>query len=96
MILNYQVDKDGYVGLILPRSGLSSQGVLVATGVIDSGFTGVLKIAMSLTSGKRSFTKGSRVAQLVVIPIATVDLKKGNVSSMKSERGSSGFGSSGV
>ena len=86
----------GYVGLILPRSGLSSQGVTVATGVIDPGFTGVLKVAMSVLAGERSFAKGARIAQLVIMPIASLELHESSVKDFKSERGNNGFGSSGI
>ncbi|MDO5351883.1 MAG: hypothetical protein Q4E81_03530 [Succinatimonas sp.] len=86
----------GYVGLVLPRSGLSASGVIVATGVIDAGYTGHIKVAMSVLSGQRAFNKGSRIAQLVVLPLANLSLKDGSVLAHKSQRGCQGYGSSGV
>ena len=86
----------GCVGLILPRSGLSSEGVTVATGVIDAGYTGHIKVAMSIIAGTRRFVAGNRIAQLVVLPLARMTPIEGNVSALKTQRGQNGYGSSGL
>ena len=85
---------DGHVGFVLPRSGLSASGVTVATGVIDAGYTGHIKVAMSVIAGQRAFSKGSRIAQLVVLPLANLSLKEGSVCVHKTPRGNKGYGSS--
>lgn len=87
---------DGHVGFVLPRSGLSASGVTVATGVIDAGYTGHIKVAMSVIAGQRSFCKGSRIAQLVVLPLSNLSLKEGSVRVLKTPRGNKGYGSSGI
>ena len=87
---------DGHVGFVLPRSGLSAAGVTVATGVIDAGYTGHIKVAMSVIAGQRAFSKGSRIAQLVVLPLSNLSLKEGSVRAHKSPRGNKGYGSSGI
>ena len=87
----------GYTGLILPRSGLSGRGVTVATGVIDSGYTGRLKVSMSCLAGSIEIKAGSRIAQLLIVPLAQISsLDSCDLELVKTERGSSGFGSSGV
>lgn len=61
----------GYVGRILPRSGLAAkQGMHVMAGVIDSSYRGEIKVVLLNTSnnefGYFSFSNGDRIAQLVI------------------------------
>ena len=61
----------GYVGLVVPRSGLAlKHGVtLVNTpGIIDSGYRGELKVVMINTDPTFDYqvTRGDRIAQLVI------------------------------
>lgn len=86
---------EGFVGLILPRSGLSSYGVSVSTGVIDAGYTGKLKVAMSCLTGTFELNAGSRVAQIVLMPLANFQLEESDLSVCSTYRGERGFGSSG-
>lgn len=84
------------VGLMCPRSGLASRDgitVLNAPGVIDSGYRGELK-AVVYNAGHSAvhLPAGTRVAQLVVVPVVT-DL--GAAPSDKT-RGANGFGSTGT
>jgi len=67
----------GYVGLVVPRSGLAiKHGVtLVNTpGIIDSGYRGELKVVMINTDPAASYkvTRGDRIAQLVIQRIENV------------------------
>lgn len=62
---------DGYVGLVVPRSGLAiKHGVtLVNTpGVIDSGYRGELRVVMINTDPTIPYSvkRGDRVAQLLI------------------------------
>ena len=84
----------GHVGLIKPRSGLAARhGIDTLAGVIDHGYTGVVKVLLTTHSETSRWIKaGERVAQLLVIPIAyatpqVVDALPG------SARGNGGFGS---
>lgn len=89
---------DGYVGLVLPRSGLAHKhGVtLVNTpGVIDSGYRGELQVVMINTDPTISYSvkRGDRIAQLLIqrtesVQWVAVDELDGN------DRGG-GFGHSG-
>ncbi len=67
----------GYVGLVVPRSGLAlKHGItLVNTpGVIDSGYRGELKVVMINTDPLEAYSvaRGDRIAQLLVQQIETV------------------------
>lgn len=55
------------VGLILPRSSATANGVIVHPGVIDSDYRGEIKIAVQSIDGC-IIKAGSRVAQLVLLP----------------------------
>lgn len=89
----------GYEVQVRPRSGLAFKNgitVLNSPGTIDSDYRGEIKVCL-INLGKESFTitDQMRIAQLVVSPVlqATVELVD-TISS--TERGSGGFGSTGL
>ena len=83
---------------VRPRSGLALRHGIVlpnAPGTIDSDYRGEVKIIL-LNAGREPFRvqRGDRVAQLVVAPVCQVEWRE--VETLPgSERGASGFGSSG-
>lgn len=87
----------GYVGLICPRSGLAAKDgitVLNGPGVIDSGYTGEIKVILLNTGMRSHISVGQRIAQLLIVPVPRFDIKE--VSSLPDgKRGVRGFGSSG-
>jgi len=87
---------DGYVGLIQPRSGASSEGKLVITGTIDAGFTGemFMNVFNPLDSNYVVINPKERVAQLVVVPYLQTEFVQVDELG-ESERGADGFGSTG-
>jgi len=90
----------GYAGFVLPRSGLAlKQGLSIvnAPGLIDSNYRGELGvIAINLDANNTiQINPGDRVAQLVIMKVEDVDFKQVDELA-ESERGSGGFGSSGV
>ena len=88
---------EGYVGYIKPRSGLAvNSGIDVLGGVIDSGYRGEIKVIL-LNTGDNMFyaTPGTRIAQLVVQPVAKVTFNPITYLT-DSARGANGFGSTGV
>lgn len=89
----------GCVGLLFPRSGLSSlYGVTLShsVGVIDSGFRGeVCTPLVNLRCDTVYLPKGSRVCQMVVVPFVPCDLVEVDKLS-GTERGEDGFGSTGI
>lgn len=89
----------GHAGLVLPRSGHAMKlgiGMVNGLGLIDSGFRGEISVLLiNHGSEKVVFERGDRIAQLAVVPVASVGWTE-VVSLDDSERGEDGFGSSGV
>jgi dUTP pyrophosphatase len=89
-----------HAGLVVPRSGLAARhgiSVVNAPGLIDSGYRGEVKVLLLNTDREQAFEvrPGDRIAQLVVTPIATPDVVEA-AELAESNRGSGGFGSTGV
>lgn len=85
--------------LIYPRSGLSTKfGISLANcvGVVDSDYRGAWFVPL-INHGKSDFTveHGMRIAQLIPTRILIPDIEVSDELS-ETERGSGGFGSSGV
>lgn len=94
-----QPDSDDIALLIYPRSGLSSKyGVSLANcvGVVDSDYRGAWFVPL-INHGSRPFTveHGMRVAQMIPTRILMPDIEVSDDLS-ETDRGSSGFGSSGI
>ncbi len=89
----------GWEGQVRPRSGLALRhgiGVVNAPGTIDSDYRGeVAVILINLGTSPFPIQRGDRIAQLVISPVAGIDWEEAE-SLDRSERGSGGFGSSGV
>jgi dUTP pyrophosphatase len=88
----------GTYGRIAPRSGLAvKHGIQVGAGVIDSDYTGEVKVLL-FNHGTEPFkvTIGDRIAQLIIEKI--VDNAEINLVSdfAETDRGSGGFGSTGI
>jgi dUTP pyrophosphatase len=89
---------DGHAGFVQPRSGLAAKhGITIvnAPGLVDAGYRGELKVILLNTDSRKPFVveAGMRIAQLVVLPVPTVDPVE--VDELpESERGVRGFGSS--
>lgn len=91
---------EGFCGLVIPRSGLASKygiTVLNAPGLIDSGYRGEICVVLLNTDKHKAFeiSQGDRIAQLSIIEVPHVEFEA--VDELDdTQRGSSGFGSSGV
>jgi dUTP pyrophosphatase len=86
----------GYDVQIRPRSGLSSKGVGVTLGTIDSDYRGEILITMYLFDPSANFEikHGDRIAQMVVSKVADLPLVEVKELS-PTERGVGGHGSTG-
>ncbi len=88
----------GTVGLVYPRSGLSSKyGITLANcvGVIDSDYRGeILVPVINHSSSPFTIHNGDRIAQLVVSPILLPEIEEATELN-ETERGTGGFGSTG-
>jgi dUTP pyrophosphatase len=91
---------EGHAGFVQPRSGLASQhGLTIVNtpGLVDAGYRGELRVVLLNTDTREPFVvePGMRIAQLVVVPVRTVDVVE--VDELpESERSVRGFGSSAV
>lgn len=90
----------GHAGWVVPRSGLAARhgiSVVNAPGLIDAGYRGEVRVLLLNTDSTEPFeiAAGDRIAQLVVAPVAAVEVfEAGSLS--ESSRGERGFGSTGV
>ena len=90
---------DGYEAQIRPRSGLAiKKGVTVlnSPGTIDSDYRGELEVIL-VNLGDESFTvkDGDRIAQMIISPVIRVQVSEAETLS-ETERGTGGFGSTGI
>ncbi|MCK4945198.1 MAG: dUTP diphosphatase [Alphaproteobacteria bacterium] len=90
---------EGYEAQIRPRSGLSAKNgvtVLNSPGTIDADYRGEIKVIL-INLGAEPFTIecGMRIAQMVVAPYTRI-LCNAVDKLDETERGSSGFGSTGI
>ena len=87
----------GYMGLLVPRSSMSKTPLRCANsiGVIDADYRGELSIVYENVSCKDyEVARGDRIAQLIIVPIAIVDVEEAQTLS-ETERGDGGYGSTG-
>ena len=85
----------GHVGLVCDRSSLAKRGLKTAGGVIDAGYRGELGVVVwNISAAPQSVKKGERIAQMLVIPIATpAPVETEDLGA--TARGTGGFGSTG-
>lgn len=91
---------DGHAGLVVPRSGLAARhgiGIVNAPGLVDAGYRGEIQIVLVNTDRSETFSvePGMRIAQLVVVPVATAEPVEVDALP-ETQRGTAGFGSSGA
>lgn len=92
-----------HVGLLFQRSSFTRYGISLANavGVIDTDYRGTIKVAFRNHAEESGYivSKGDKIAQLVIMPIALPELKYFNGSEadwIDTKRGTGGFGSTGV
>ena len=97
--VHMQIPK-GYVGFLKSKSGLNVKNHLTGEGVIDSGYTGSIRVKLySHAKGDdalfhKKFNRGDKIIQIVLLPIFKPDIEI--VDSLEeTERGDGGFGSTG-
>lgn len=86
---------EGHVGFIMDRSSMGARGFHVFGGVIDCGYTGEITVLLYNTGLPEHVAKGQKVAQLVIVPIFTGRMKRAETLGT-TDRGSAGFGSTGI
>lgn len=91
---------EGYVGLVMPRSGLALKhgiSLVNAPGVIDAGYRGEIRVIVINLDASEPFViePGDRIAQLMIQEVARARFHP--VETLPgSERSDGGFGSTGV
>ena len=92
---------EGHFGMIVPRSGTGSKGLWLKNviGILDFGYIGpiIIKLYNSNPAGSRPITIEplQRVAQMIIIPCASITPVFVERLKNRSTRGEGGFGSSG-
>ena len=86
---------EGYVGFLKSKSGLNVKFSVLSEGVIDSGYTGSIRVKLYNHSHRQfKVHKGNKISQIVFLPIYTPELEVVD-ELKKTDRGNNGFGSSG-
>lgn len=87
---------DGHYGQLTLRSSAGKKGLSIphGVGVIDSGYRGNIKLAVTAIADPVLVAAGERVCQLIVLPLPPVQWKSGVVDA-NTVRGTGAFGSTG-
>lgn len=91
---------EGYAAFVHPRSGLAARNGLTivnAPGTVDAGYRGEIKVTLLNTDTRVpvELTRADRIAQLVIQRVERAEFVEAD-SLPASERGASGFGSTGT
>jgi len=93
--------RDGFVGLVFPRSSIRKYDLALTNcvGVIDSGYRGEIQATFKKTNwlkGNESekYQIGDRIAQIIIIPHPQIEFYEVDELN-NTERGEGGFGSTG-
>lgn len=88
--------EEGYVALVQDRSSMGLRGVRTLGGVIDAGYRGEWGVILiNLTDKEILINKGDRIAQVLFMPVTTVQVYGEESNEPARERAEGGFGSSG-
>lgn len=94
------IENPNYAGFILPRSGTGKKGLVLANtiGLIDSDYQGEILLNVWNRSAYDDLIikHGDRIAQLVFLPVASARWIVVDEFEESTERGTSGFGSTGT
>lgn len=85
----------GYFGKLESKSGLNVNHSIVSLGgVIDSGYTGSIKVKLYNFGEDHIFARGDKIVQIIIQPCEYPDLEFTDHFE-ETERGNGGFGSTG-
>jgi dUTP pyrophosphatase len=83
---------DGFMALVLPRSGHAKRGIISQIPPVDSGYTGPIHAIITNVSRQEvTIESGERIAQIVIMPFIVADF----VEETGKERGDGAFNSTG-
>jgi dUTP pyrophosphatase len=88
---------DGYYGQLTLRSSAGMKGLSMphGVGIIDAGYRGNVKAAVTALAEPVSVAAGDRICQLIILPLPTVDVSSGIVDD-DTDRSEGAFGSTGT
>ena len=87
---------DDHEAQVRPRSGLSSKGILVHFGTVDSGYRGEILVSVTnLNEDIYLIDHGDRIAQIVFAKKDAIFLEETDHIEEATERGTDGSGSTG-
>ena len=89
---------DGFVGLIFPRSSIYKQDLSLANsvGVIDSSYRGEIMLKFREEQPYfNCYSVGDKIGQIIILPYPEIEFEEADELE-DSERGTGGFGSTGV
>ena len=88
---------EGYYATVHLRSSMCKRGIVGSTGIIDNDYTGeVFVMATNLTNKIITINPGERIGQIIFHKSDTTELKEVDRELKKTDRGSGGFGSTGI
>lgn len=86
---------EGFAGMLVPRSSIAEQGLIIQTSIIDPDYTGEIHLIITNCNNKDvEISQNQRVCSLVIYNVLNVRLDM-VYEFEKTERGSNGLGSSG-
>ena len=86
---------EGYGAIIMDKGSISKAGFIHMGGVFDAGYRGEYNTHLvNLSDKSYTFEAGDKVAQLVIVPVAIVELEETDILG-ESARGEGKFGSTG-
>lgn len=85
----------GYCGLLVSKSGLNVKHGILSTGLIDSSYTGSIRVKL-YNHGHEAYTvkDGDKISQIVILPVLLCGFSQVETLD-ETERGTGGFGSTG-
>lgn len=86
---------EGNAGIIMDKSSISKAGLVHMGGVFDAGYRGEYNTHLvNLSDKPYTVEEGDKVSQLVIVPVAIVEIEETDTLS-ESSRGMGAFGSTG-
>ena len=92
---------EGWCGIIVSKSGLNTKYGIVSCGLIDSGYTGTIRVKL-YNNGDHdySISNGDKITQLVIVKVWMPKYDKDatvvdDIGESSDGRGNNGFGSTG-
>ena len=85
----------GHAGVIIAKSGLNTVHGITSTGLVDEGYTGEIIVKL-YNNGETGYfvRRGDKISQMIVVPVVQDEIELVDALE-ETERGDSGFGSTG-